>query len=125
MEYGLKESVLESIVDIFARHPKIEKVLLYGSRAKGNYKKESDIDLALIGENINMQDLHRILLELDELYLPYGFDLAIFKNIKNKDLVDHINRLGIIIYQKTDIYLDVCFIQALEQNMIKEPQSVR
>lgn len=100
MKYGLKESVLGSIIDVFSRNPKIDKVLLYGSRVKGNYKKGSDIDLALVGEDINIQDLHKILLELDELYLPYGFDLVIFEKIKNEDLVGHINRLGIAIYQK-------------------------
>lgn len=100
MKYGLKESVLGSIIDVFARYPKIDKVLLYGSRVKGNYKKGSDIDLALVGEDINIQDLHKILLELDELYLPYGFDLVIFEKIKNEDLVGHINRLGTAIYQK-------------------------
>lgn len=100
MKYGLKESVLGSIIDVFSRHPKIDKVLLYGSRVKGNYKKGSDIDLALVGEDINIQDLHKILLELDELYLPYGFDLVIFEKIKNEDLVGPINRLGIAIYQK-------------------------
>lgn len=100
MKYGLKESVLGSINDIFARYPQIEKVLLYGSWAKGNYKKGSDIDLALVGENINIRDLHKILLELDELYLPYGFDLVIFEKIKNEELMGHINRQGITIYQK-------------------------
>lgn len=104
MKYGLKESTLGSIIDVFARYPKIDKVLLYGSRAKGNYKKGSDIDLALVGENINMQDLHKILLELDKLYLPYGFDLVIFEKIKNKDLVENINRLGITIYHKGTDY---------------------
>ena len=104
MKYGLKESVLGSIVDVFARYAKIDKVLLYGSRAKGNYKKGSDIDLALVGENINMQDLHKILLELDELYLPYGFDLVIFEKIKNEDLVGHVNRIGIPIYHKGSDY---------------------
>jgi len=101
MKYGLKESVLGSVNDVFTKCPKIDKVLLYGSRVKGNYKKGSDIDLALVGENINIQDLHKILLELDELYLPYGFDLVIFEKIQNEDLVGHINRLGTTIYQKT------------------------
>lgn len=100
MKYGLKESTLRNLVDIFAGHSKIEKVLLYGSRAKGNYKEGSDIDLALIGEDINIRDLNRILLELDELYLPYNFDLVIFDRIENKDLIDNINRVGITIYKR-------------------------
>lgn len=101
MKYGLNENTLESVISIFAKHSKIEKVLLYGSRAKGNYRKGSDIDLALVGENINIQDLNKILLELDELYLPYSFDLVIFERIENEDLIDHINRIGITIYQKS------------------------
>ncbi|HSH35636.1 nucleotidyltransferase domain-containing protein [Schnuerera sp.] len=100
MKYGLKDSTLKKIIDIFANYSKIEKALLYGSRAKGNYKKGSDIDLALIGKNINIKDLNRILLELDELYLPYSFDLVIFDRIENNDLINHINRVGITIYQK-------------------------
>lgn len=100
MKYGLRENVFEDIINIFAKHSKIEKVLLYGSRAKGNYKRGSDIDLTLVGENINMQDINRIYLELDELYLPYSFDLSVFGRIENEDLVDHINRVGIIIYEK-------------------------
>lgn len=100
MKYGLRENVLEDIINIFAKHSKVEKVLLYGSRAKGNYKRGSDIDLTLVGKNINMQDINRIYLELDELYLPYGFDLSILEKIENEDLIDHINRVGIIIYEK-------------------------
>ncbi|SNS43263.1 Nucleotidyltransferase domain-containing protein [Anaerovirgula multivorans] len=100
MKYGLKESILASILEIFSRHSKIEKVLLYGSRAKGNYKNGSDIDLTLVGKNINLEDINKLHLELDELYLPYGFDLSIFEKIENKDLIDHINRVGIIIYER-------------------------
>ncbi len=100
MKYGLKEDTLERIVGVFTKHSKIERVLLYGSRAKGKYRNGSDIDLALVGKNINIQDLNKILLELDELYLPYTFDLVIFERIENVDLIDHINRIGIAIYQK-------------------------
>lgn len=100
MKYGLKESVLESILDVFSRHPKIEKVLLYGSRAKGNYRNGSDIDLTLVGKDISLRDINKLHLELDELYLPYSFDLSIFEKIENKDLIDHIHRIGIIIYER-------------------------
>lgn len=100
MKYGLKENVLQNIINVFEKHSKIKTVLLYGSRAKGNYKEGSDIDLALVGENINIKDLTSILLKLDELYVPYDFDLVIFEKIENKDLIDHINRVGIIIYDR-------------------------
>ena len=101
MKYGLMENTLESIIDVFAKYLKIEKVLLYGSRAKGNFKKGSDIDLALVGKNMNIEDLNKIFLELDKLYLPYDFDLVIFEKIENENLIDHINRIGIIIYERS------------------------
>ncbi len=100
MKYGIKQNTWDRILESFSRHDKIEKVVLYGSRAKGNYKSGSDIDLTLIGKNLNLEDVHKLYLELDELCLPYGFDLSIFERIENTDLIDHINRVGIIIYDK-------------------------
>ena len=100
MKYGLKDSILENIAAVFSKHPKIEKVLLYGSRAKGNYKNGSDIDLTLIGENLDLQDLNKVSLDLDEIYLPYSFDLSIFENIENEELIEHISRIGVTIYER-------------------------
>ena len=101
MKYGLKYNVLESIINIFSEYIKVEKVVLYGSRAKGNYKNGSDIDLTLIGKDINIQDINKIHLELDELYLPYSFDISIFEKLENINLIEHINRMGIIIYERS------------------------
>lgn len=100
MKYGLKDDILESIINVFTKNLKVEEVLLYGSRAKGNYKNGSDIDLTLIGKDIDILELNKILLELDELYLPYSFDISIFEKIENKELIDHINRVGITIYKR-------------------------
>lgn len=100
MKYGLKDSILQSITSIFLKYPKVEKVILYGSRAKGNYKNGSDIDLTLLGEKLNIQDLNKIYLELDNLYLPYNFDISIFEKLENKELIDHIKRAGIVVYDK-------------------------
>ena len=70
MPYGLKDNELEKINSVFSKFPDVEKVILYGSRAKGNYRKGSDIDLALMGDNISLTMLLRIENELDELMLP-------------------------------------------------------
>lgn len=100
MKYGLKDYILESIINVFTKNLKVEEVLLYGSRAKGNYKNGSDIDLTLIGKDIDILELNKILLDLDELYLPYSFDISIFEKIENKELINHINRVGITIYKR-------------------------
>ena len=98
--FGLKETIIEQINSIFLQHFNIEKILLYGSRAKGNYRQGSDIDLTLIGENISYSQLSRIETEIDDLLLPYCFDLSIFDDIDNPDLIDHINRVGLIFYER-------------------------
>jgi len=100
VKYGLRNSVLDNITNVFSKCPNIEKVILYGSRAKGNYKNGSDIDLALIGEKLNIHDLNVVYLELDNLYLPYSFDISIFEKLENKGLIDHINKIGKIVYEK-------------------------
>jgi predicted nucleotidyltransferase len=99
MKFGLKESNIEKINQIFVKNNKIEEVLLYGSRAIGSYREGSDIDLTIKG-NIEFKDLQRIISELDNLLLPYKFDISIFKDINNNDLIDHIKKIGIIFYKK-------------------------
>jgi uncharacterized protein len=100
MRFGLKEEVIEAIQQVFALHPEVEKAILYGSRAKGNYKPASDIDLTLIGGNIDTTLLHNISWELDDLLLPYTFDLSIYHQLNNTALLDHINRVGILFFPK-------------------------
>jgi predicted nucleotidyltransferase len=100
--YGLKEIDIDidKIKLIFANYPDIDKAILYGSRAKGNYWEGSDIDISLIGNNINLSKLLRIETGLDDLLLPNNIDVSIFDNIKNPELIDHIKRVGIIFYEK-------------------------
>lgn len=98
MKYGLKEAVIKNIHGVFSRHPELEKVILYGSRAKGNFKPGSDIDLALIGDRLTHSQVNRISNELDELLLPYTFDLSLHRQITNLDLLAHIDQVGIVFY---------------------------
>jgi predicted nucleotidyltransferase len=97
---GLDIDDINRIKDLFTRFPEVEKVLLYGSRAMGRYKPSSDIDLCLIGEAINLSLLHQIELELDDLMLPYKFDVSVYHKITNPDFKDHIDRVGMEFYVK-------------------------
>ena len=101
--FGLDKNVIEQIKNVFDEFPQIEEVLLYGSRAKGNYKPGSDIDLSLKGENLNHNLVNSVSLKLDELFLPYIFDISIFKQITNEDLIEHINRYGKVFFEKDKI----------------------
>jgi predicted nucleotidyltransferase len=101
MSFGLKETTIEQIQAVFVRYPHVEKAILYGSRAKGNYKNGSDIDLTLFGgDDLTLNVLYKIMEEIDDLLLPYTFDLSIFHQISDQDVIDHIRRVGIVFYEK-------------------------
>ena len=100
MPYGLKDIELAKLNEVFAANERIERVILYGSRAKGNYKPFSDVDIALEGAELTHNDLSRLSLAIDDLLLPYQFDISIFHTLKNEALIDHIRRMGITIYEK-------------------------
>ncbi len=99
--YGLKDTHIEKIQSVFANYCNIDKAILYGSRAKGNYRNGSDIDLTLVGENLDLSTLLKIENELDDLLLPYKIDVSIFHKIENPDLVDHINLVGKLFFERT------------------------
>ncbi len=99
--FGLSVDTLRRIRSVFSKFPKIQKVVLYGSRAKGNYKTGSDIDITLIGKGLTLNNtVYPLMEELDELYLPYMFDISIFNQLNNLDFIDHILRVGKTFYQK-------------------------
>ncbi|MFA5352969.1 MAG: nucleotidyltransferase domain-containing protein [Thermodesulfovibrionales bacterium] len=101
MKYGLPDDSVHKICAVLKRYPQVERAILYGSRAKGNYKKGSDIDLTLRGSaDLTLNLLYRILDDLDELLLPYTIDLSIFQNIDDPDLIEHIQRVGVLFYDK-------------------------
>lgn len=99
--FGLTEATIEKITGIMASHPRVEQALLYGSRAKGNYKNGSDIDLTLMGQGLQTDDLLKIMGELDDLLLPYMIDLSLFHQLNHPELIEHIQRAGIVFYERT------------------------
>lgn len=93
-KFGLSASTIAQVNSVIAKYSLINKVVIYGSRAKGNFTKGSDVDLTLIGDNLDHRMVHNLELEIDDLLLPYTFDISIFTQIENKELIDHINRMG-------------------------------
>lgn len=100
MEYGLSDVELRKLSELFARYEDIEEVILYGSRAKGNYKPFSDVDISLVGPRLTRSALNQISLAIDDLLLPYQFDLSIFHKLTNPELKEHIQRVGISIFNR-------------------------
>jgi len=93
--YGLTEKQFSELRNIFKDHNRISQVILFGSRALGSNHKASDIDLCLKGENLSISDLSILGIKIDELFLPYKYDLVIYDRINNQDLKDHIDRIGV------------------------------
>lgn len=100
MNHGLTDGTVAQIHEVFARYPVVEKAVLYGSRAKGNYKPGSDIDLTLLGTEVTSKILGQIRGELEDGLLPYTFDVSILAQITQADLLDHIRRVGVVFYEK-------------------------
>ncbi len=99
--FGLLEKDIKYIIDTLSKFPEIEKGIIFGSRAIGNYKKGSDIDLALIGKNITNNILYDVSDYLNEVYpIPYFFDIVHYDNISNVNLKKHIDDYGKVIYTK-------------------------
>jgi predicted nucleotidyltransferase len=108
-EFGLNPELLEAIKAKLAGHSDIDKALIYGSRAIGNYRPGSDIDLCLVLEVANedkkqqmpLHEFNQLQWQLDDLMSPYEFDVSIYQQIENPDFKDHINKVGKVIYKKS------------------------
>lgn len=100
--YGLLDKDIAYIIDALIKFPKIEKAVIFGSRAIGNYKKGADIDLAIVGGEITEDILHELYDYLNEVYpIPYFFDIVHYNYISNENLKKHIDDLGKVIYKRT------------------------
>jgi predicted nucleotidyltransferase len=100
MKFGLDAAVIHKINAVFAKYPEIEEVVIYGSRAKGNYREGSDIDITLKGENVSDKTRSKIWLDIDDLNMPYLFDISVFKNLNSESLLEHIQCVGQTLYKK-------------------------
>ena len=99
MKFGLSYTVIKELQEVFRRHANIEKVLIFGSRSKGNYRPGSDIDLAVIGKDLDYSQLLEIRCEIDDLELLYSIDLLDYQKKKGTPLGDHIDRVGQVFFE--------------------------
>jgi len=99
-QYGIPTEDLRAILKVFESEQQVQEVILFGSRAKGCFSEGSDIDLALKGNNLTLNNLLNLSTALDELFLPYKFDLVIFDRIQEPQLTDHLERVGILIFSR-------------------------
>ena len=98
--YGLSDIVIADIRSVLERHANIEKAIIFGSRAKGTYSEGSDIDIAVIGNNISFNQLMDINIQIEDLGLLYKVDVIDYKNISTP-IGAHIDRVGLLFYEKS------------------------
>jgi len=94
--FGLPQDSLAEIKGVLFNQKKVKTAIIYGSRAKGNYREGSDIDLTLKGD-LSYRNLVELSVELDDLNLPWKIDLSIYDQIQNKELREHIDRVGVVL----------------------------
>lgn len=93
MMFGLTEKEIKLIKTVFRRHPEVIEVKIYGSRAMGSQRPNSDIDIAVWGK-IDIRLIGKIIRELDELPLPYSFDVTDYASVDHTPLKQHIDEFG-------------------------------
>lgn len=99
-KHGLTDKTVAQIVGVLAGFPQVERAMLFGSRAKGTHKRGSDIDLALLGGDLDWQALGRVESALDDLPLPYRFSLVILGPRTDPAVAAHIRRVGIPLFER-------------------------
>ena len=98
--YGMTDDELDLLCSLFARQREIERVILYGSRARGTHKPFSDVDITLLGVGLTRSHLSRLMADIDESSLPYFFDISLFSKLTNPDLIEQIEQTGVVLYQR-------------------------
>lgn len=101
MNYGLDDSVIDQMKMVFSRHNSVRQVIMFGSRAMQTHRAGSDIDLAVVSETLTRNELLDLQIQLEELGFLYEFDVKNLKKVKNPELVSHIKRVGVILYEVT------------------------
>ncbi len=99
MKFGLSDDAIAMIVQVFRNHVEVDLVKVFGSRSMGTDRPNSDIDLAIWGD-LSEQSIGRIQLELDELPLPYSFDVEVYDAIKHPPVKEHIETHGRVLFQR-------------------------
>jgi len=99
---GLLDRDLVLILEAIKMFPEIEQVILFGSRAKGTYKNGSDVDLAIKGSHLDYDlPIHLATVLNEEMALPYYFDVVNYSSITEQRLLEHIDRVGIVFFDRS------------------------
>lgn len=105
MDFGLEPEYVHLLKGIFKKHALSGQVIVYGSRAKGTFTERSDLDIAIKGSNADRNKIEEIRDEIDESDFPYLVDVQLYENIQNSALIEHIDRVGRVLYSSDSTYV--------------------
>ena len=102
MTDGLKERHRAAVIDIIAANARVERAVLFGSRATGTFRPASDVDVALFGERLSMSDQFDLAAAIEELTIPQRVHLLLYATVDSIALREHIETEGIEWYRRRD-----------------------
>lgn len=94
VKYGVPSDALEQIISTIKLNKDVKEIILFGSRAKGDFQKGSDIDIAVVADSLRFDELNKMRAAIAELVIPYHVDIIDFNKITNNELKEHILRVG-------------------------------
>lgn len=94
----ISEILLKDLQKIFNKYDEVNKVILFGSRARGDNKINSDVDLCLFGDKLTHLTFSKISMDIDELNTPLSFDILNFNELVKEALINNILKEGVEIY---------------------------
>jgi len=101
-KFGIEEEILDKIVEIFKKYKQVKKACIFGSRARGDYKRGSDVDICIWLEDDVENPIYKIEDELEEVDTILLFDIVVFSSITKESLKDSIIKEGVVIYERED-----------------------
>lgn len=99
MAFGLKQNEIDALREVLSSVPEVEEAIIYGSRARGTNRAFSDIDLTLKGDGLTYLQLALLDAKIDDLYLPYFVDLSLYSMLRNRELIESVEREGMVFYR--------------------------
>ena len=100
MTDGLKDAHRAAIIAEVAANDRVERAVLFGSRATGTNTVSSDVDIALFGNRLTLTDQARLAVALDEIPMAQSVDLLLYDSIQDRTLREHIRRQGVEWYAR-------------------------
>jgi len=107
MKFGLPDEFLSVVRTFGNSNPRIEQIILYGSRATCRYRKGSDVDLALVDNQLTIDDIIQFEKQLEPLDVLNKFDVLIFDKISSPELKEQILTSGIELYSRTNFVIGI------------------